>query len=208
MSLLFDHRSLYFLVNRRLTHYPQLDWSASSLWTMTSDKSLRHARCWLYGADCFCSAEFCSSYFLLPYPARDRTSASAVCHSSANALVVYIAHHSINFFPGFDFQPLTATMGDVTERTFIMVKPDGVQRGLVGKIIKRFESKGFKLVGLKFVWVSGWQSRAVAILVLWRSRHLLLPVLESPCIQGHESLLTLSWMWAIRMSAIAVLLFV
>lgn len=40
------------------------------------------------------------------------------------------------------------------ERTFIMVKPDGVQRGLVGKIIKRFEQKGFKLVALKFTWVS------------------------------------------------------
>ncbi len=36
------------------------------------------------------------------------------------------------------------------ERTFIMVKPDGVQRGLVGEIIKRFEVKGFKLVALKF----------------------------------------------------------
>ena len=35
------------------------------------------------------------------------------------------------------------------ERTFIMVKPDGVQRGLVGEIISRFEKKGFKLVGLK-----------------------------------------------------------
>ena len=35
------------------------------------------------------------------------------------------------------------------ERTFIMIKPDGVQRGLVGKIIQRFEDKGFKLVGLK-----------------------------------------------------------
>lgn len=45
-------------------------------------------------------------------------------------------------------------MADITERTFIMVKPDGVQRGLVGKIIKRFEQKGFKLVALKFVWVS------------------------------------------------------
>lgn len=31
-----------------------------------------------------------------------------------------------------------------------MIKPDGVQRGLVGKIIARFESKGFKLGGLKF----------------------------------------------------------
>lgn len=35
------------------------------------------------------------------------------------------------------------------ERTFIMIKPDGVQRGLVGRIITRFEEKGFKLVGLK-----------------------------------------------------------
>jgi len=36
------------------------------------------------------------------------------------------------------------------ERTFIMVKPDGVQRGLVGKIIERFEQKGFRLVAMKF----------------------------------------------------------
>ncbi|EEZ99726.1 Nucleoside diphosphate kinase-like Protein [Tribolium castaneum] len=45
-------------------------------------------------------------------------------------------------------------MAEARERTFIMVKPDGVQRGLVGKIIKRFESKGFKLVALKFTWPS------------------------------------------------------
>jgi len=35
------------------------------------------------------------------------------------------------------------------ERSFLMIKPDGVQRGLVGKIIKRFEERGFKLVGMK-----------------------------------------------------------
>ena len=35
------------------------------------------------------------------------------------------------------------------ERTYIMVKPDGVQRGLVGKIIQRFEDRGFKLIALK-----------------------------------------------------------
>ena len=35
------------------------------------------------------------------------------------------------------------------ERTFIMIKPDGVQRGLVGPIISRFETKGFKLVAMK-----------------------------------------------------------
>lgn len=39
----------------------------------------------------------------------------------------------------------------VRERTYIMVKPDGVQRHLVGEIIKRFETKGYKLVALKLV---------------------------------------------------------
>lgn len=37
------------------------------------------------------------------------------------------------------------------ERTFIAIKPDGVQRGLVGEIIGRFEAKGFTLVGLKLI---------------------------------------------------------
>ena len=37
------------------------------------------------------------------------------------------------------------------ERTFIMVKPDGVKRSLVGEIIRRFENKGLKLVGLKMI---------------------------------------------------------
>tara|TARA_B100000767_G_C19748839_1_gene529802 strand:- start:1311 stop:1757 length:447 start_codon:yes stop_codon:yes gene_type:complete len=37
------------------------------------------------------------------------------------------------------------------ETTYVMVKPDGVQRGLIGEIIGRFERKGLKLVGLKSV---------------------------------------------------------
>ncbi|CAN1254428.1 Nucleoside diphosphate kinase IV, chloroplastic/mitochondrial [Linum perenne] len=37
------------------------------------------------------------------------------------------------------------------ERTFIAIKPDGVQRGLVSEIISRFERKGFKLVAIKIV---------------------------------------------------------
>ncbi|MEQ2166285.1 hypothetical protein GOODEAATRI_026380, partial [Goodea atripinnis] len=41
------------------------------------------------------------------------------------------------------------------EQTFIAVKPDGVQRGLCGEIIKRFEHRGFKLVAAKFVQVTG-----------------------------------------------------
>ncbi|WP_019498454.1 nucleoside-diphosphate kinase [Pseudanabaena sp. PCC 6802] len=40
------------------------------------------------------------------------------------------------------------------QRTFLAVKPDGVQRALVGNIISRFEAKGFQLVGLKMIMVS------------------------------------------------------
>jgi nucleoside-diphosphate kinase len=40
------------------------------------------------------------------------------------------------------------------ERTFIAIKPDGVQRGLIGQIITRFESKGLKLVALKLLKVT------------------------------------------------------
>jgi nucleoside-diphosphate kinase len=39
----------------------------------------------------------------------------------------------------------------MSERTFVMVKPDGVQRGLVGEIVGRLEDRGLKLVGAKFV---------------------------------------------------------
>jgi nucleoside-diphosphate kinase len=40
------------------------------------------------------------------------------------------------------------------ERTFVMVKPDGVQRGLIGEIVGRFERRGLKIVGLKMMQVS------------------------------------------------------
>jgi nucleoside-diphosphate kinase len=40
------------------------------------------------------------------------------------------------------------------ERTFLAIKPDGVQRKLIGEIIRRFETKGFTLVGLKLMTVS------------------------------------------------------
>jgi len=39
----------------------------------------------------------------------------------------------------------------VTERTLVLVKPDGVQRLLVGRIVGRFEDRGLKIVGLKLV---------------------------------------------------------
>nr|AAI53641.1 Nme4 protein [Danio rerio] len=39
----------------------------------------------------------------------------------------------------------------VNERTLVAVKPDGVQRRLIGEVIKRFEQRGFRLVGLKML---------------------------------------------------------
>ncbi|TFE03086.1 nucleoside-diphosphate kinase [Jeotgalibacillus salarius] len=40
------------------------------------------------------------------------------------------------------------------EKTFLMVKPDGVQRGLIGEVISRFERKGFKLSAAKLMVIS------------------------------------------------------
>ena len=37
------------------------------------------------------------------------------------------------------------------ERTLILVKPDGVQRGLMGEVVRRFERRGLKLLGMKFI---------------------------------------------------------
>ena len=37
-------------------------------------------------------------------------------------------------------------MAGNAERTYLMIKPDGVQRGLVGQIVQRFEARGYKLV--------------------------------------------------------------
>ncbi|KAJ1735578.1 nucleoside diphosphate kinase Ndk1 [Coemansia sp. BCRC 34490] len=47
--------------------------------------------------------------------------------------------------------PIYGVAGTSKERTFIAVKPDGVQRGLVSDIIGRFERRGYKLVGLKLL---------------------------------------------------------
>ena len=40
------------------------------------------------------------------------------------------------------------------ERTLVLIKPDGVQRRLIGRIIDRFESKGLKVAGMKLMQIS------------------------------------------------------
>ena len=51
------------------------------------------------------------------------------------------------------------------ERSVILVKPDGVQRGLIGEVIHRFERKGLKLVGLKMISLND------AVLDEWYAHH-------------------------------------
>jgi nucleoside-diphosphate kinase len=42
----------------------------------------------------------------------------------------------------------------VTQRTLVLVKPDGVQRGLIGEIIRRLEGRGLKLIALKLIQIT------------------------------------------------------
>lgn len=42
---------------------------------------------------------------------------------------------------------------NIEERSFVIIKPDAVQRGIVGKIIIRFERLGYKLAGMKMIQV-------------------------------------------------------
>ena len=39
----------------------------------------------------------------------------------------------------------------MSERTLILIKPDGVQRGLVGRVVDRYESRGLRIAGLKLM---------------------------------------------------------
>ncbi|XP_040990806.1 nucleoside diphosphate kinase 2, chloroplastic [Juglans microcarpa x Juglans regia] len=81
-------------------------------------------------------AAFHSNSHLFSY-SLSRPHAKTLSHNAAATTKTHI------FLPH-----LVASMEQVDE-TYIMVKPDGVQRGLVGEIISRFEKKGFKLTGLK-----------------------------------------------------------
>ncbi|QSF43195.1 MULTISPECIES: nucleoside-diphosphate kinase [Paenibacillus] len=45
------------------------------------------------------------------------------------------------------------------EKTYLMIKPDGVQRGLIGRIVARLEDKGFKLIAAKLITVTEEQAK-------------------------------------------------
>ena len=88
--------------------------------------------------------------------ARAFTTASAAPVSRAVPLAatVGVAGLSLYSLPSVQLEGPRTIAGEyqtANERSFIMIKPDGVSRQIVGKIVDRFESRGYKLVAIKSV---------------------------------------------------------
>jgi nucleoside-diphosphate kinase len=83
--------------------------------------------------------------------AATTATAAAVASSNSNNAIISINPISYAHCEQ-EALPVWGKAGTNQERTFLAVKPDGVQRGLIGDIIARFEKRGYKLVGLKMVW--------------------------------------------------------
>ena len=66
--------------------------------------------------------------------------------------------HLLSFIYSFTGLQQKKSDNMASERSYIMIKPDGVARGLVGEIISRFEKRGFKLVAMKL--------KKVAVLII------------------------------------------
>lgn len=80
------------------------------------------------------------------------SSGLAAFAAATTAAVAFQYNTKVNAAVQCDALPVYGAPGTNQERTFLAVKPDGVQRGLIGDIISRFEKRGYKLVGLKMVW--------------------------------------------------------
>mmetsp|Transcript_8705 Transcript_8705/g.12844 ORF Transcript_8705/g.12844 Transcript_8705/m.12844 type:complete len:222 (+) Transcript_8705:104-769(+) len=94
-----------------------------------------------------------SSTLIAPAVASSSSKAwSKLALVGAGAASIYALSNESSSSVKCDALPVYGIAGTNQERTFLAVKPDGVQRGLVGDIIARFEKRGYKLVGLKMVW--------------------------------------------------------
>lgn len=82
--------------------------------------------------------------------ARSRVYAGALAAAAVSSALVYTAVATPTLECAAKL-PAHGVPGTNTERTFIAIKPDGVQRQLIGKIIQRFEEKGFTLVAMKMI---------------------------------------------------------
>jgi len=86
------------------------------------------------------------SYFI---PALVGSAVTAAVGGGAALLYKNVKDTKFHFLPAVHASAPAASVP--LERTFIMIKPDGVKRGLVADIIKRFEQRGYKLVAMKMM---------------------------------------------------------
>jgi len=77
-------------------------------------------------------------------------SASALLAGTATAAYLYQTSQGNPLLPAVHASAAVPAPAHM-ERTFIMIKPDGVKRGLIADIIKRFEQRGYKLVAMKML---------------------------------------------------------
>merc|ERR1712168_1273815 len=77
-------------------------------------------------------------------------STSALLAGTATAAYLYQTGQGKRFLPAVHASAAVPPPAHM-ERTFIMIKPDGVKRGLIADIVKRFEPRGYKLVALKML---------------------------------------------------------
>jgi len=84
------------------------------------------------------------------FPASGMLLAATAVAVTAYGFSEYMGKDHFKVFAA-EKEPYWGVAGSKTERTFIAVKPDGVQRGLIAEVIGRFEKKGYKLVGIKVV---------------------------------------------------------
>lgn len=73
------------------------------------------------------------------------TKLASIAFVGATAMMAYQNDNSNKFAVQCDAIPVQGVPGTNRERTFLAVKPDGVQRGLIGDIIARFEKRGYKV---------------------------------------------------------------
>ncbi|KAJ9505876.1 hypothetical protein QJQ45_010054 [Haematococcus lacustris] len=75
---------------------------------------------------------------------RFGSSAGSLAAAAVCGLALFTGAETMMSIGGFAHEAMASTC---SERTFIAIKPDGVHRGLMAEIMKRFEAKGYKLVG-------------------------------------------------------------
>lgn len=97
-----------------------------------------------------------TSQVAVPKTSAKPVAAAAVVASAALALAMTAQPAQSKAAPAV---PHTGVPGTKHERTFIAIKPDGVQRGLISEVINRFEKKGYKLVALKLMTASEQRAR-------------------------------------------------